>query len=88
MTTSMRCDTKHGAYQCDREKGHKGECETKHGPRSVSSPELRHAKHRVAALEAALREIQTAPCDADGLASCVCCLHDRAIATTALNGIR
>lgn len=28
----MRCPTKHGDFQCDREAGHKGECETEQRP--------------------------------------------------------
>lgn len=97
-----RCSTTHGMYRCDREVGpdgmHDGECETDRRPRAPltvvpepgqdldSGRELLNAFRRVEVLSKALEEIRSAPCEAEGNASCLCCLHDRMIATAALKG--
>ena len=93
-----RCETRHGHLQCDKQKGHAGNCETKQGPRARAVPRaaatdpriaiamLARAGVRIALLEGALRKIKESPCDANGVggASCNCCLHDRLIAADAL----
>lgn len=69
------------------------ECETVHGPKALplrpsdSQRELRRAAARILQLEKALEEIKTMPCgSSDNDASCLCCLHDREIASMALDG--
>lgn len=90
-----RCATNHGPYRCDKPAGHGGECATDHlGSRKLVQPdrdarrELLRAAQRIEVLEAALHEIRSAACDAPGSAtSCACCMHDRLIATAALEGV-
>lgn len=52
--------------------------------------EIRRAADRILKLEAALKTIIEAPCDAHGqilVSACACCLHDRMIARAALDGV-
>lgn len=93
----MRCPTKHGTFQCDRDAGHVDErglpteCETtEKSPRAVvaidfdAQRELLRAASRIEVLRKALEEIRTTPCEASGAASCLCCMFDRMIAANAL----
>lgn len=98
-----RCDTTHGPVRCERERGHDGECETTQAhrlPQNAESAEQQLTRQlgnavalyklsvdENAKLRAALETIRTAPCDANDGASCLCCLHDRAVAADAL-GVR
>lgn len=89
--TTPRCQTASGPYRCQKADGHEGDCEWS-PPLTVTSldfdarRELVKAARRIDVLERALREIRHAPCDASGT-SCPCCLHDRAVATAALDGV-
>lgn len=89
-----RCETRHGHLQCDKQKGHAGNCETKKAPLARGVPRaaatdnrvalamLVRANARIAALEKALREIRETPCE--HTPSCACCMHDRIVAGDAL----
>lgn len=89
-----RCETRHGHLQCDKQKGHEGNCETKQGPRArgvsraaatdprVAIAMLARAGVRIAQLEKALREIRETPCE--HTPSCACCMFDRIVAGDAL----
>lgn len=87
----MNCETRHGSFQCERAAGHGGECETsERAPRARpvdmdAQRELAKAAKRIAELEAALRHIQSMPCDGPTIA-CDCCRYDRMVASNALVG--
>lgn len=88
----MRCETKRGAFQCEKDHGHEGDCEVRApsipaGPIGVLADHARTIRMqaaRIDILERALREIQTTPCESHVSASCMCCMFDRMIASNAL----
>lgn len=90
----MRCPTSHGVFQCAREVGHAGECETIAADgvqgRIVTldrdaQRELLKAARRIEMLVAVLRVIRTTFCasGAEGTA-CDCCRRARDFADGAL----
>lgn len=94
----MRCPTSHGLFQCAREVGHAGECETDAtlGARGRivtldvdAQRELAKASKRIEGLEAVLRVIRTTFCSspADD-AACDCCRRFRDFADGALRASR
>lgn len=82
----MRCPTSHGVFQCAREVGHGGECETDATlgiqGRIVTldqdaQRELAKAATRILQLERTLHDIAQAPCSSpEKGTACACCrLH-------------